>query len=93
MSVPRTVWIAGSTGSIGTQALDVMRSSGGRFEITALGARSSVTALAAQAHDFHPAKVAIADATKADELAELVPRVPRSWLGMMLSRPSPMRLT
>jgi 1-deoxy-D-xylulose-5-phosphate reductoisomerase len=68
------VCIAGSTGSIGTQALDVVRASGGRFEVTALGARSSVTALGAQARDFHPAKVAIADATKAHELAELVPQ-------------------
>ena len=50
------------------------RPSGGRFEVTALGARSSVTALGAQARDFHPAKVAIADATKAHELAELVPQ-------------------
>jgi 1-deoxy-D-xylulose-5-phosphate reductoisomerase len=68
------VCIAGSTGSIGTQALDVVRASGGRFEVTALGARSSVTALGAQARDFHPAKVAIADATKAGELADLVPQ-------------------
>jgi 1-deoxy-D-xylulose-5-phosphate reductoisomerase len=70
----KTVSIAGSTGSIGTQALDVVRASAGRFEVTALGARSSVTALGAQARDFHPAKVAIADATKADELAGLVPK-------------------
>ncbi|HXW81963.1 MAG TPA: 1-deoxy-D-xylulose-5-phosphate reductoisomerase [Acidimicrobiales bacterium] len=70
----KTVSIAGSTGSIGTQALDVVRASAGRFEVTALGARSSVTALGAQARDFQPARVAIADATKADELAGLVPK-------------------
>jgi 1-deoxy-D-xylulose-5-phosphate reductoisomerase len=73
-SATKTVSIAGSTGSIGTQALDVVRASAGRFEVTALGARSSVASLGAQARDFHPAKVAIADATKADELASLVPK-------------------
>jgi 1-deoxy-D-xylulose-5-phosphate reductoisomerase len=73
VNATKTVSIAGSTGSIGTQALDVVRSSGGRFEITALGARSSVHLLAEQAHEVHPARVAIADAAKAGELAGLLP--------------------
>lgn len=69
----RTVCIAGSTGSIGTQALDVVRAAGGRFEIVALGARSSVKLLAEQAREVRPRRVAIADSTKAGELAALVP--------------------
>jgi 1-deoxy-D-xylulose-5-phosphate reductoisomerase len=69
----RTVCIAGSTGSIGTQALDVVRAAGGQFEVVALGARSSVKLLAEQAGEFRPKQVAIADATKAGELASLVP--------------------
>ena len=69
----KTVCIAGSTGSIGTQALDVVRAAGGRFEVVSLGARSSVKLLAEQARDVRPRQVAIADATRAEELAALVP--------------------
>ncbi|MHB1986719.1 MAG: 1-deoxy-D-xylulose-5-phosphate reductoisomerase [Acidimicrobiales bacterium] len=71
---PRRVAIAGSTGSIGTQALDVARSVPGSFEITALGAASSVGRLAEQAMEFHPRVVAIADASKEGELAARLPR-------------------
>jgi 1-deoxy-D-xylulose-5-phosphate reductoisomerase len=69
----KTVCIAGSTGSIGTQALDVVRAGGGQFDVVALGARSSVKLLAEQAREVRPRRVAIADATRADELAALVP--------------------
>jgi 1-deoxy-D-xylulose-5-phosphate reductoisomerase len=69
----RTVCIAGSTGSIGTQALDVVRAAGDRFEVVALGARSSVKLLAEQARLVRPRLVAIADAGRASELAALVP--------------------
>jgi 1-deoxy-D-xylulose-5-phosphate reductoisomerase len=69
----KTVCIAGSTGSIGTQALDVVRAAGGRFEVVSLGARSSVKLLAEQAREVRPRQVAIADATRADELAAMVP--------------------
>jgi 1-deoxy-D-xylulose-5-phosphate reductoisomerase len=69
----RTVSIAGSTGSIGTQALEVVRANPGRFEVIALGARSSVELLGRQARELHPKKVAIADEARAGELAALVP--------------------
>jgi 1-deoxy-D-xylulose-5-phosphate reductoisomerase len=72
--ISRSLSIAGSTGSIGTQALEVVRANPGMFEVTALGARSSVGLLAQQAREMHPRKVAIADPAKADELAALVPR-------------------
>jgi 1-deoxy-D-xylulose-5-phosphate reductoisomerase len=65
--------IAGSTGSIGTQALEVVRANPGQFEVIALGARSSVGILAEQAREMRPRQVAIADDSKADELASLVP--------------------
>ena len=73
MPAVRTVCIAGSTGSIGTQALDVVRAAAGRFEVVALAARSSVALLAEQAREVRPPRVAIADATKAGQLASLVP--------------------
>ena len=68
-----TVAVLGSTGSIGTQTLDVVAAQPDRFEIVALGAGSSVEELAAQAHLVHPRVVAIADAGRAHELAELLP--------------------
>ena len=69
----RSLSIAGSTGSIGTQALEVVRANPGLFEVIALGARSSVGLLAQQAREMHPRQVAIAAPAKADELAALVP--------------------
>jgi 1-deoxy-D-xylulose-5-phosphate reductoisomerase len=69
----RALYIAGSTGSIGTQALDVVRASPGRFEVVALSAARSVTVLAEQAREFHPRWVAVAEASKAAELRALVP--------------------
>jgi len=51
----------------------VVRANPGLFEVTALGARSSVGLLAQQAREMRPKRVAIADASKADELAALVP--------------------
>lgn len=78
---PAALYIAGSTGSIGTQALDVARSCGGRFEVVALSAGSSVEALAAQAREWHPRSVAIYDASRAEELSALVPRGTRVLAG------------
>jgi 1-deoxy-D-xylulose-5-phosphate reductoisomerase len=71
--VVTTVSIAGSTGSIGTQALDVIGSEPERFEVVALGAGSSVELLAEQAQRFAPKVVAIADASLAGALQGAVP--------------------
>jgi 1-deoxy-D-xylulose-5-phosphate reductoisomerase len=68
-----TISVIGSTGSIGTQALDVAAGSPDRFEVVACGANRSVDLLVAQARRFRPAVVAIADATLARELARQVP--------------------
>jgi 1-deoxy-D-xylulose-5-phosphate reductoisomerase len=68
-----TVAIAGSTGSIGTQTIDVVRAEPERFEVVALGAWSSVDALVAQARDLRPKLVVVGDATLAGRVAEAVP--------------------
>jgi 1-deoxy-D-xylulose-5-phosphate reductoisomerase len=68
-----TVSIAGSTGSIGTQTLDVVAAEPDRFEVVALGAGSSVELLAEQARRFAPKVVAIGDEALAGELAAAVP--------------------
>jgi 1-deoxy-D-xylulose-5-phosphate reductoisomerase len=69
----RTVAVLGSTGSIGTQALDVVRSAPGEYEVVALAAGSSVAALAEQAAEHRPPVVALGDPSLADELAPLLP--------------------
>lgn len=55
------ICILGSTGSIGTQALDVIREHGDRYEAYALTANSRWELLARQAREFHPAAVVIAN--------------------------------
>ena len=63
----------GSTGSIGTQTLDVIRSQPERYRVVALGAATSADLLAEQAGEFRPEVVAIADASLAADLAARVP--------------------
>jgi 1-deoxy-D-xylulose-5-phosphate reductoisomerase len=69
----RTLAVLGSTGSIGTQALDVVRADPDHHEVVALAAGSSLDLLAEQAAEFRPKLVAIADPVRRDELAERVP--------------------
>lgn len=68
-----TVAIAGSTGSIGTQTLDVVAAEPDRFEVVAIGANSSVDILIEQARAVAPKVVAIADGSKASALEAGVP--------------------
>jgi 1-deoxy-D-xylulose-5-phosphate reductoisomerase len=68
-----TVAVAGSTGSIGTQTLDVVRAEPDRFEVVALAAWSSVDTLAAQAQQWRPKLVVLADPAKAGDLSENLP--------------------
>jgi len=67
------VAIAGSTGSIGTQTLDVVRAEAGDYEIVGLGVGSSVEALIAQANEFRPKVVAVADPSRRSEVAAALP--------------------
>ena len=55
----KSITLLGSTGSIGTQSLDVARSQG--YEVRALAANSSVDKLLEQIEEFHPRYVAVAD--------------------------------
>ncbi len=69
----KTVSILGSTGSIGTQTLDIVRQSREEYKITALGGHSSVEALAEQAREFSPDMVVATDESAASRLKELLP--------------------
>ena len=68
-----SVAVLGSTGSIGTQTLEVVAACPGDYEVVALGAASSIDLLVEQAERFRPKVVALADQNRAPELAERVP--------------------
>ncbi|WP_439661048.1 1-deoxy-D-xylulose-5-phosphate reductoisomerase [Lentzea sp. HUAS TT2] len=62
MSTPRTVLILGSTGSVGTQALDVIRRNRDRFKVVGLGAGGrQLDLLREQAAEFDVKTVAVAN--------------------------------
>lgn len=66
------ICILGSTGSIGTQALDVIEQHSDRYEVYALTANNRIQELAAQAHKFKPAAVVVANEARYDELKDLL---------------------
>jgi 1-deoxy-D-xylulose-5-phosphate reductoisomerase len=65
----RRVVLLGSTGSIGTQALEVVRAHPDRFEVVGLAAGRDGAALAAQADEFGVRAVALGDHDAAAQLA------------------------
>lgn len=77
----KTVSLVGSTGSIGTQAIDVLRTEPDGYRVVALGASTSVDRLAAQAQELRPERVAIADPSRAAELEARLPRGIEVWAG------------
>lgn len=68
-----SVAVIGSTGSIGTQTVDVVTAEPDRFHIVALAANSSIEALAEQARVVRPEVVVIGDEGLAAELRRLLP--------------------
>jgi 1-deoxy-D-xylulose-5-phosphate reductoisomerase len=73
MTQPTGVALLGSTGSVGEQALDVIRAAEGRFRVVALAAGRSAERLAAQARELRPAAVGLVDETQATALAAELP--------------------
>jgi len=69
------VAIAGSTGSIGTQTIDVVLAEPDKFVVTALAAGSSVDALIEQATLLHPELVVAASADARERVAAALPGV------------------
>ena len=79
----RRIAILGSTGSIGTQTLDVVRRHPDLFEVELISARSSVDLLVRQAVEFNAANVVICDEARYREVAEtLQPRGVKVWAGI-----------
>lgn len=80
--MPKRIALLGSTGSIGTQSLDVIRAQG--YEVTALAANSNIDLLEQQVAEFAPAYVGVADETLAQRLASRLaglPNTPRVLAG------------
>ena len=67
------VAVLGSTGSIGTQTLDVVDQNPELFRVVALGGHRSIELLLEQVHKYSPALVAVGEADAADALASQVP--------------------
>jgi len=70
MSTKRRVIILGSTGSIGTSALDVIAALSDEFEVVGLAAKTNWRKLCEQARRFRPAWVAVADRGSGARLTE-----------------------
>nr|QTZ19690.1 1-deoxy-D-xylulose 5-phosphate reductoisomerase [Bixa orellana] len=67
---PKPISVVGSTGSIGTQTLDIVAENPDKFRIVALAAGSNVTLLADQVRTFKPQLVAVRNESLVDELKE-----------------------
>lgn len=67
--------ILGSTGSIGTQALDVVRCARDRFDVVGLAANTNTVLLQKQAHEFGVEKT-VATQGRNERMVELIEAVP-----------------
>jgi len=74
MNITR-VAVAGSSGSIGTQTLDVVRSERDRYDVVALSVSSSIELLVEQAREFSPRVVAVDDPARLSEVSSALPGV------------------
>lgn len=72
----KQIAILGSTGSIGTQALEVIEEHADLYEVYCLTANNQVELLAEQAHKFHPAAIVIANEQHYDKLQQLMDDLP-----------------
>ena len=72
----KQIAILGSTGSIGTQALEVIEEHSDLYEVYCLTANNKVKLLAEQAHKFKPAAIVIANEERYDELKGLMSDLP-----------------
>lgn len=72
----KQICILGSTGSIGTQALDVIAQHADKYEVYCLTANTRVEMLAQQARQFNPAAVVVADESRYQQLKALLADCP-----------------
>lgn len=72
----KKIAILGSTGSIGTQALDIIQANPDRYEAYVLTANRQADLLIEQARKFQPAQVVIADESKYHQVSEALADLP-----------------
>ena len=78
----KNLCILGSTGSIGTQTLDIVRAYPDRYGVYAICAHRSIDKLIAQAREFHPEVVCIADESLYEPLKAALADMPvKVWAG------------
>ena len=75
----KKISILGSTGSIGTQALDVIAHNQDKFKVTALSCAKSLPLLCRQIEEFSPEAVAVKDEADAKELADKYKKLEIFW--------------
>ena len=75
----KKISILGSTGSIGTQALDVIAHNQDKFKVTALSCAKSLPLLCRQIEEFSPEAVAVRDEADAKELADKYKKLEVFW--------------
>lgn len=83
----RTLTILGSTGSIGTNTLDVVRQNPSQFRVFALVAGRNISLLAQQIKEFKPAVAVVQDAGDIDRLRALLAESPGTAIPDILSGP------
>jgi len=74
----KAITILGSTGSIGTQTLDIVTHNPDKFRVVGLAAGSNITLLAEQIRTFKPEIVALGNSNKLAELQEAIADIPNS---------------
>jgi 1-deoxy-D-xylulose-5-phosphate reductoisomerase len=79
----RSLTVLGSTGSIGTNTLDVVRQNPDRFRVFALAAGRNIDLLARQIQEFRPQVAAVQDALDVDRLRNQL----FDWVPELLSGP------
>ena len=67
--------ILGSTGSVGTQIIEVLRKKPGHFRVLGLAAKDEVEILAYQIKEFKPEMISVAEKETANKLAKLFPKL------------------
>lgn len=75
----KKISLLGSTGSIGTQCLEIIRENRDKYQVVALSCGSNVDLLSEQIEEFSPVLAAVADEKAAQELQKNYPGTEISW--------------
>ena len=75
----KKISLLGSTGSIGTQCLEIIRENRDKYQVVALACGSNVDLLSEQIEEFSPVLAAVADEKAAQELQKNYPGTEISW--------------